>query len=115
VVLLDRETNKEVETRLFVAYEHVDSSGSVLGEDWNQVDVESLMSYFYAMHHCPCHRKNDARHQGGVDVTDEECEGDRFPIARIVSVDVPDLILYSETLTEEQLEAALLLLKHGCP
>lgn len=64
-VLFDRETNKEVPTKMYVAYEHDGHRDSVNGEDWNWIEVDTLMSYFYGCHHCPCHRKNDAHHQGG--------------------------------------------------
>lgn len=60
----------------------------------------------YAEHHCPCHRKVDARGAGAV-VADDDCEGKRFLIERIESPNLPGLVLYTETMTAEVLEASL--------
>jgi hypothetical protein len=80
-----------------------------LDENWQCVDSEritSLQDYFYSQHHCPCHRKSDAKAAGAV-VPDSECEGSRFKIKSITCRDMPDVILYSETMTEEELENLL--------
>lgn len=80
----------------------------VWDENWNPVtaqNIKALQGYFYNDHHCPCHRKQDAEAAGAV--TDSECEGTRFQIVRIWAPAHPDLILYSETMTAEELEARL--------
>lgn len=51
-------------------------------------------------------RKRDAKNLG-ITVPNMDCEGNRFQISRIC-VPGQDLILYSETLTIEALEAELL-------
>jgi hypothetical protein len=115
VVLRDNEQGgKLLDTKMSIAYDnggavqHLESWMSVLDEDWNPIaeGILSLQSYFYACHHCPCHRKQDAREQCGVE-TDDVCEGNRFAIERIAPLDQRDLILYSETVTVEELEELL--------
>jgi hypothetical protein len=108
VVLKDNQTGLLHDTRMSVAYNEAGSHEPwAMDADWNSVDgLSSLQSYFYGMHHCPCHRKQDARDQCGVDV-DDACEGNRFVIERITPLDRRDLILYSETATEDELEQAL--------
>jgi hypothetical protein len=104
--LLDQHTSLVHKTLMVVAYEHAFPFLYFMDDDWNQLHLPTVQGYFYGSHHCPCHRKNDAIHQVGID-TDEECEGDRFLIDRLVVVDT-DLILLSETRTVEQLEETLL-------
>lgn len=95
VYLLDTQDGKEYETHLPAAYELADYPDNAL----------TLQDYLYGSHHCQCHRKCDAKDQGAD--TDEICDGERFVIARIESPTLPGLILYSETLTETELEASL--------
>jgi hypothetical protein len=109
VVLLDAEDGKEYATaNFFTAYERNGYPFRVMDADRNEPRppaAAALQDYFYADHHCPCHRKADARRAGAV--TDEECEGDRFKIARIECPKLPGLVLYSETMDSEELEATL--------
>lgn len=114
VVLRDATDGKLYETRLFVSYEHADTRQhyQVVDTDWNPVAIELLQAYFYGSHHCPCHRKADADRAGAV--TDDACEGNRFQIERITAVDMPELILYSETWSAEDLEEKLQALPRLC-
>lgn len=88
-------------------YEHLMCSvfdkypSHVLDNDYNSTEVWTLMFYFYGSHHCPCHRKTDARLAGAI--TDEECEGNRFLIERVTPLD-SNLILISEVYSLEELE-----------
>ncbi len=106
--LLDTTDGKEYVMPLYLAYEHGGAqSFYAQGFDWNEVvGLTGLMSYWYGSHHCPCHRKHEAQRAGAV-VEDSECEGKRFLIKQLVCEWWPELILYSETLGEEELEASL--------
>lgn len=67
--------------------------------------VRVLQGYFYNCHHCPCHRIQDVL---GWEAADSlPCEGNRFPIEKIYAPHRPYLVLYSETLTDKELEALL--------
>ncbi len=107
-VLLDRLDKRLHETKMSVAYNHKDfyENDWLDTETWAPAAVRSLQSYFYACHHCPCHRKQDVREQCKVDV-DDECEGNRFLIERVTPVNQPDLILYSEMYDDAALDALL--------
>lgn len=109
VEYLDRTDNKRYEAAMYAAWDDFNEVWFPgFDEDWNHLNatgVKALKEYFYNDHHCPCHRKQDAR-AAGAD-TDEECEGDRFPILRIWWPGLPNLILYSEVLTSEELEQHL--------
>lgn len=115
VEYLDRTDGKKYETKMYVAWDDYDEVYFPgFDENWNHLNalgVKALMGYFYNEHTCPCHRKQDAASAGAV--TDDECEGDRFQIARIWDPNHPGLILYSETMTSEELEAALQETRHG--
>lgn len=89
---------------MYVAYER--NKESILNEDYDSIEVESLNGYFYGSHHCPCHRKSDARKAGAI-IENDECEGNRFLIHSITCDKAPGLNLYSEVFTEEQLEKML--------
>jgi hypothetical protein len=104
VNLLDTHDGKIYKTKLYVAYEH--EKESILNEEYDPVEAESLMGYFYGSHHCPCHRKADAKRAGAI-VEDNECEGNRFLIHSITHDKVPDVILYSEVFDEDGLEEML--------
>jgi hypothetical protein len=105
VDLLDTSDGKVYETWMPMALELKDFRRCVMDRDWNEVVVESMHDYFYGQHHCPCHRKCDAK-AAGAD-TDGECEGSRFKIQSITAPGCPHVILYSETMTEHELEEAL--------
>lgn len=98
---------------IYTAYEH--DSVEVMGVDWKPYYAQALMHYWYADHHCPCHRRQDAESVGYVaqdedyepGVLRDECGAIRFKIRRIWAAALPDLILYSETLTETELYARL--------
>lgn len=108
VVLVDTAGGECYETTLGPAYdienaplekpELLDCQGAPIS-----AACQSLQSYFYACHHCPCHRKQDLREQCGLSV-DDACEGDRFLIERITPLTSPDLILYSEVHSAGDLE-----------
>ena len=105
IVLRDMTDSKEYELfTMYCAYET--SSVTVLNDDYQSVEVCSLMSYFYGGHHCPCHRKADAK-SAGVVVEDDSCEGNRFLIERITPVG-SELILHSEIYDAETLGEFLL-------
>lgn len=113
VWLIDREDNdKPYLTNMWAAYDLASSGDGpqVMDVDWQTITVCTLSDYLYATHHCPCHRKDDAARAGAsVPEDDDEtyCSGDRFWIDRIVWRDMPDLILYSESRTVEELEEEL--------
>jgi len=104
IYLVDTEdNNKEYKTPGYVAWDCHSEMG-FMDDDWNYVELLSLQAYFYGSHHCPCHRKQDAEAAGAA--TDLTCDGNRFRISRIC-VPGEDLILYSETMEQETLEAEL--------
>lgn len=105
ITLFDRQDEKTYSMPIYTAYEN-DIRTELMDDDWHEVAPHSLQSYFYSLHHCPCHRKQAAAKAGAI--TDEECEGDRFVVQSIVAPSLPDLILYSETLTLEELEERLI-------
>jgi hypothetical protein len=95
VVLLDTADGRRYETMMPAFYEPA-----------FMVDgARHLQLYMYAHHHCPCHRKSAAAARGAD--TDEECEGSRFLIERIETLTLPGLVLYSETMNADELEAKL--------
>lgn len=100
VYLRDTEDGKVYKTYMMPSWEDGDDAG---WDEWQ--NHTSLNQYFYGSHHCQCHRKCDAKAAGAV--TDEECEGERFMIERIVYKGLPDLILASETLDLVTLEEIL--------
>lgn len=102
LVLKDMEDNKLYDTWMSVAYEPRNIE-TVQKEDYSFASCRSILSYFYGSHHCPCHRKQDAKNAGAI-VLDEECEGNRFLIDKI---ECENLILFSETRTQEELEKEL--------
>jgi hypothetical protein len=106
VVLLDTEDNKEYITAMSASWQHDDQY--LMDRDYNELPIESthLQAYFYGSHHCPCHRKDDARRAGAA-VKDDECEGNRFRIKEITCAELPGLILYSETIPVHELEESL--------
>lgn len=104
--LLDTDSGIVYTMPMYAAFEE---NGYILDSEYQSVDGFSLMSYFYEEHHCPCHRHTDAvssglRENDGTD--DFECEGQRFLIQSITPKD-SKLILYSETMSEEELEEIL--------
>lgn len=104
IYLLDtKDGNKEYKTPGYVAWDCHSDMG-FMSEDWDYIELISLQAYFYGAHHCACHRKQDAATAGAT--TDDKCEGRRFLISRIC-VPGEDLILYSETMDDEELERTL--------
>jgi hypothetical protein len=102
--ILDRTDGKIYRVPMYVAYE--EGREGALDEEYNWVDdLDSLQGYFYCCHCCSCHRKTYAK-SAGAD-TDEECEGNRFAFQQITYPNLPGLIHYSETMTDEELEATL--------
>lgn len=101
VVLLDAEDGKRYETRMPAFYE---ADRTFIPLDFEGV-VRHLQLYMYEDHFCACHRKIAAG-AAGAD-TDEECEGERFKVERIEAPDLPGLVLYSETMTADELERLL--------
>ncbi len=74
---------------------------------WTYGNTETTVHiYMFLEHYCACHRKIDAL-DAGAD-TDEECEGERFLVRSITApAHLPGLILYSETLTLDELNISL--------
>lgn len=107
--LLDTRDGKLYDTQITPSYNHQPNHDLFIQDaQFDEVkDVRSLQAYFYGSHHCPCHRKQDAQEAGAV-VEDEECEGKRFLIDKIWYPPLGELILWSETRTEEELEERLL-------
>jgi hypothetical protein len=108
LVLKDTLDGRLYDTWISCAYQHreLNNLPGVLDTNWDVVEGMCLMPYFYSCHHCPCHRKQDAK-AAGADVPDDECEGTRFLIHEIVAPALPRLVLYSETRTPEELEELL--------
>jgi hypothetical protein len=102
ICLLDNTDNKIYKSKIYVAYE----DATTLDNEYNSIEVKSLMGYFYGSYHCACHRKHDAQKVGAI-VENDECEGKRFLIYSITCDKLPDLNLYSEVLTEDELENLL--------
>ena len=88
---------------IYCAFEK--SPSTTLNKEYNLVEVWTLLAYFYGSHHCPCHRKADAKLAGAI-VDDDECEGNRFLIERITPLN-SNLILVSEVYSLEELEEML--------
>ena len=106
VVYLDRQDGKTYETKIYVAWDsriEVYFAPRDPAGVWEPLSGKLLQEYFYGQHHCPCHRKQDVSELGAD--TDDECEGDRFPIVKIFAPAHPELILYSETMEREELDA----------
>jgi hypothetical protein len=105
IYLVDTEDgNKEYKTPGYVAWQGNSDLMGFMDQDWNHHELIGLQSYFYGAHHCPCHRKCDMK--AYLPDLDEECEGKRFLISRIC-VPGEDLILYSETMSDDELELTL--------
>lgn len=107
ITMLDTETGQTFPVGYSMYYDEL-YGWEFCDARWNPVDFSTtttLNRYSYAEHYCPCNRKLDAE---GADIdTDEECAGERFKIARIEATNFPGLILYSETMSIEELEAHL--------
>jgi hypothetical protein len=110
--LFDSTDGSVYRRNVYVAYE--DDVTVIVDGDGNCRDVMSLHGYFYAEHYCPCNRKLDAQRLGAV-VLDEECEGDRFRIRSITHPGLPGLVLYSETVREDELTAVMVVAREDCP
>jgi hypothetical protein len=96
VTLLDTESGKTYPARTWPFYEPTYG-----GQEFTTVQV-----YMFRHHYCPCHRKSDAEAMGCED-TDDECEGTRFLVQSVVAEQMPDVVLYSETLSVKELEDSL--------
>jgi hypothetical protein len=104
VTYLDREGGgRRYQTAIHVFYE---DTFEVMDEDWNHVEVDTLHCYMYRDHHCDCHRRADL--EGQVATTGECAERHRFVIERVTAPGLPGLVLYSETMSADELERLLL-------
>lgn len=109
-IILDTETGKTAPYKLYNA---VDQYG-LAGPTWDRGDLLMLQPYCYQNHCCSCHRKQYAECSGLWDGEeelaneDDLCTGHRFKFVQITSPLLPDLILYSETMSEDELNARLL-------
>ena len=79
-----------------------------MDDNWKEPDLWCLHPYMYQDHFCACHRKTDFyradQNKGGKEFPDDtECEGNRYKVVNISSPLAPDVILYSETMTEQEL------------
>lgn len=78
-----------------------------------------LGNYYYGSHYCPCHRVSAAKDAGYIPVAEDYetgierdlCGSIQFEIRKIYFANTPELILYSETMTFEELENRLMLQK----
>lgn len=100
VTLLDQSDGKTYSNPIHTAY---DDCLTYCRKDSEYLELNHLMPYVYGSHYCSCHRKTDARNAGAI-VKNEDCEGNRFLIQSIM---YQDLILCSETMSIEELEAKL--------
>jgi hypothetical protein len=106
IELLDTTDGNTYRHKMYAAYDDA-GYNSILDQDWNCIDgLIGLQGYFYAEHYCPCHRKDYASDAGAI-IENDECEGRRFLVRSITCEKLPDLILYSETMSEDELEALL--------
>jgi hypothetical protein len=103
IELEDTEDGGKIYTaRSWPSYHGDDSAG------WGPDDprMTHLHIYTYQEHYCACHRKSDAEAAGAG--TDDECEGERFAVRSITAPEhLPGVVLYSETLTAEELTPKL--------
>jgi hypothetical protein len=115
LVIRDKQTDKLYTCSHCMAYEHDGSRLSVQDQDWNSVDADSLMPYFYGCHFCDCHIAHHIESAGqlitgyhDVELTDDtRCNRRRFSIVKAVWNQMPELVLLSETMTDEELEVQL--------
>jgi hypothetical protein len=112
--LRDAETGRTYEgLPLYQAFEEYEPgpgpAHGVLTADWEPPDVAvaTLQPYFYEQHHCPCHRAQDAEEAGADVPRSYPCKGSRFLLARVYHPALSGLVLFSETLTEGELEESL--------
>ncbi len=96
VTLLDTRDGKEYLSREYACYEDPAVFDNSLA---------AVQEYMYADHFCACHRKIAAANAGAD--TDEECEGERFLVKSIRGLNTPNLVLYSETMSLDELAATL--------
>lgn len=82
----------------------------------DEIEYFTLMEYIYGSKLCPCNIKSSAYRAGAPIIPDSidsegnvefSCEGDRFKIRSITLPAMPELILYSETLSQDELENIL--------
>ena len=108
--LLDTETGVTYKSKIYVAVE--ENVETVLNDDYDSEDCRRLQHYFYVHHHCSCHRHSDAVITGLNESSEDfECAGNRFQIASITIPGMPEVTLYSETMSGEELQDKLDLLK----
>lgn len=110
--LLDKTTGLVYRYPIYVAYD-CDSKIWIPDEDYEPAEkVVTLHEYFYSDHTCQCHRHTAACFAGLAESdVDFECGGDRFWIQAVTYDKLPGVILYSETMTSEELEVRLLATK----
>jgi len=78
----------------------------VLNKEFEEVPAFTLHQYIYGSKLCQCNKKMGAEQAGAI-VPNDECEGDRFQIKSITFDCASELILYSEILDQDELEAEL--------
>lgn len=98
-----------------VSYEEgYEGIGTSTGEEFKPY---SLQGYFYCEHFCGCHRAHHIEAAGqsipeysGIKFADNDnraCPRGRFYVTKIVWEQMPELILYSETLSLEEMAERL--------
>lgn len=123
ITILDQETGKTAVYKSgYCAYDskRENLSGiAVFDQEWKEPELCCLQPYFYQDHECPCHRKQYAEEAGLWDGKEEPiedwedemndglCSGNRFKYVSIASLFAPDVVLYSETMSEEELMGRL--------
>jgi hypothetical protein len=102
--LLDTSNKVIYKFPIYAAYEE----NSILDKNYQEIeDCWTLNSYFYEEHYCQCHRHTDAVEHGlNEECEGFECKGSRF-LVQSITPPGSDLILYSETIREEELEKNL--------
>lgn len=85
----------------------------VRDENYNLMDAWCLKPYMYSEHYCDCNRWQDAIESGYVPKEEDyeeneprdQCGEIIFDINKIYCKDMPELILYTETISLDELES----------
>lgn len=109
----DRTGETYVGMPFYVSYdEHED--GYILDDDFQPAKYMTLQSYMCGSHHCGCHRalaintKDPTFGEGDLDCREIR---EHLLITKIYAETMPELVLYSETLSEEELCTQILATK----
>jgi hypothetical protein len=123
IEIFDSVSQQTFKAKHVVSYEEAyEEIGTSTGEEFKPY---SLQGYFYREHFCGCHRAHHIEAAGqtipeysGIkfgDNDDRSCPRGRFHVTKIVWDKMPELILYSETLSLEEMAEQLRKANPLCP